>query len=302
MAQTIDAATQAAFPLPDAFSTALTTMIEAVKPAIVQVRTEGHGAGTGIVWYSDGRIITNNHVVARNAVNVEVYLSDGRTFPARVLARNPQLDLALLKVDGVELTSLATNDSSQLRIGHFVFAIGHPWGQRWVVTAGIMSTLSTIKLAENLTTQYIKSDVPLAPGNSGGPLLDADGKVIGINAMIFGGDLSVAIPSNVVNTWLADLPRKATLGIAIQTVTLPHASSAQQTSGVLVAGINIERQEKYHDLLIGDILLSVEGKPIADTTTLLQQLAHQHGRTTLNMQLLRGGVSMTVDVAVLSNE
>ncbi|GAC1631713.1 MAG: hypothetical protein NVS4B11_32100 [Ktedonobacteraceae bacterium] len=200
MTQTEAHTTQSSFPLPDAFSKELTELFTTSQPSIVQVHTQGRGAGTGIIWDADGHIITNNHVVAKDKAKVQVFLADGRTLDANVLHRNPRLDLALLKATGDNLKPLSAGDSSQLRVGEWVFAVGHPWGQRWVVTAGIVSSMRTTKLADDVTTQYIQSDVLLAPGNSGGPLLDADGNVVGINAMIFGGDLSVAIPSNIVTS------------------------------------------------------------------------------------------------------
>ncbi len=167
MTQTTEYTPTSPFPLPDAFSSALTGIFERVKPSVVQIYTEGRGGGTGIIWSKDGRILTNNHVVARDDARVQVHLSDGRTLTARVLERNRQLDLALLKAEGPDLLPLPAGDSTQLRVGEWVFALGHPWGQRWVLTAGIVSTISTVKLAENLATSYIKSDVGLAPGNSG---------------------------------------------------------------------------------------------------------------------------------------
>lgn len=300
MTQTTVYSTSSSFPLPDVFSAALTEIFERVQPGIVQVRTGGHGGGTGILWNEDGRIITNHHVVARNNAAIQVHFSDGRTMEAKVVDRNPRLDLALLKVNGENLKALPAGDSSRLRIGEWVFAIGHPWGQRWVVTAGIVSAISSVKLADDLTTQYIKSDVRLAPGNSGGPLLDADGHVVGINAMIFGGDLSVAIPSNVVSTWLAGLPRhRVMLGIEIQTVALPDPArfKLNRESGVLVVGIRPER--KTHDLLVGDILLDVAGKPVKDTATLLSILADSEERKTIPANILRGGEVVTDNVATL---
>lgn len=296
--------TQSSFPLPDVFSTALTQMFSTVQSSIVQVHTQGRGAGTGIVWYQDGRIITNNHVVSNDRVHIEVLLSDGRVLDARVLARNPQLDLALLQVNAADLVPLAANDSSRLRVGEWVFAIGHPWGQRWVLTAGIFSKMSTATTREGQELQYIQSDVRLAPGNSGGPMLDADGEVVGINAMIFGGDLSVAIPSNVVTSWLASLSQhRILLGIEIQTVELPVAIAQsltpQRDSGVLVAGIRPERQEKYQDLLIGDTMLEIAGKPVKDNSALLQALAQSEERPSLPVKLLRGGVITDIEVGIL---
>jgi serine protease Do len=296
--------TQTKIPLPDVFSTALVDMFTRVQPGIVQVGIEGRGGGTGIIWHKDGRIITNHHVVANEQAKVLVHLVDGRTLPANVLHRNPKLDLALLKVDGDKLQALPNGNSSGLRVGEWVFAIGHPWGQRWALTAGIVSSMSSIKIDEKVTTRYIKSDVGLAPGNSGGPLLDADGRVVGINAMIFGGDLSVAIPSDVVTAWLAELPTPkyyVTLGIDIQQVELPpsllNGSKPRQATGLLIVGISAERQAQHSDLLVGDVLLDLDGKPVSDGTTLRKLLAQSKDREQVVMNILRAGEVVTIDVA-----
>ena len=301
--------TQSSLPLPGAFSSALVELFITVQPSIVQVGIQGRGGGTGVIWNPDGRIITNAHVVANEQAKIQVHLTDGRTLEAKVLHRDPRLDLAMLKVNGDNLKALPIGDSSRLRIGEWVFAIGHPWGQRWALTAGIVSSLSSVKVADDLTTRYIKSDVGLAPGNSGGPLLDAEGKVVGINAMIFGGDLSVAIPSDIVSTWLAGLPtpkRQVTLGIEIQQVELPpnirNGSKPQRETGLLIVGIAADRQAEYSDLLIGDILLDLDGKPVNDGATLRKLLAESEGRRTVSMNILRGGVAVTVDVATRTVE
>ncbi len=301
--------TQSSLPLPGEFSSALVEMFNTVQPSIVQVGIQGRGGGTGVIWSPDGRIITNAHVVANEQAKIHVHLTDGRTLEAKVLHRDPRLDLAMLKVNGDNLKALPIGDSSRLRIGEWVFAIGHPWGQRWALTAGIVSSLSSVKVADDLTTRYIKSDVGLAPGNSGGPLLDAEGKVVGINAMIFGGDLSVAIPSDIVSIWLAGLPaskRQVTLGIEIQQVELPpnirNGSKPQRETGLLIVGIAADRQAKYSDLLIGDILLDLEGKPVNNGATLRKLLAESEGRKAVSMNILRGGVVVTVDVATRTVE
>ncbi len=303
MTQTTEYTPTSPFPLPDAFSSALTGIFERVKPSVVQIYTEGRGGGTGIIWHKDGRILTNNHVVARDDAKVQVHLSDGRTLTARVLERNRQLDLALLKAEGTDLQSLPAGDSTQLRVGEWVFALGHPWGQRWVLTAGIVSVISTIKIAEDLATRYIKSDVGLAPGNSGGPLLDADGNFIGINAMIFGGDLSVSIPSEVVNKWLANLPQNKTrisLGVEIQTVDLPANVRQELTpareKGLLIVGLRA-RQEQFKDLLIGDTLLDVAGKPVSAVTTLRGILDQGEEGAPVAMKILRGGTVISLNIA-----
>lgn len=301
MTQATEYSTQSSFPLPDAFSNALTTMFDAVQPAIVQVHTEQRGGGTGVIWDKDGRMITNNHVVPSNTAKVQVHLSDGRTLDAKVLHRNPTLDLAVIKINGDNLQPLPVGDSAKLRTGALVFAIGHPWGQRWVMTAGIVSSISAIKRSDDQTVNYIKSDVQLAPGNSGGPLLNAAGQVIGINAMIFGGDLSVSIPINVVNTWLAELPRRrVALGIEIQTVELPdnirQQLQPQRSAGLLVVG-TAGRAASLSDILVGDILLDAAGTHLNAPKTLRQILTQRAEGDTLPLTILRGGTIITIDAA-----
>lgn len=302
MTQTETYTKQASIPLPDAFSEELTSLFTRVQPSIVQVHTQGRGAGTGIIWSTDGHIITNNHVVARDNARVQVFVADGRTLDAKVLHRNPQLDLALLKATGEDLKPLSAGDSAKLRVGEWVFAVGHPWGQRWVVTAGIVSTQRTANLPEGVMTQYIQSDVQLAPGNSGGPLLDADGNVVGINAMIFGGDLSVSIPSNVVTKWLASLTKRTVkLGVAVQTVELSDAIrqsfDAQRTSGLLIVAVEESRQE--NDLLVGDILLNVANKLVNDPAALRSILAQQGEASTVPVTLFRAGSVVNLEIKTL---
>jgi serine protease Do len=296
--------TQSSFLLPDVFSSALTEMFASVQPGIVQVRTDGRGGGTGIVWQRDGRIITNYHVVGNEGARVQVLLSDGRTLEAKVQHRNPQLDLAMLKVSADDLTALPVGKSGALRTGEWVFAIGHPWGQRWALTAGIVSSVSSVQLGNGQTAQYIKSDARLAPGNSGGPLLDADGRVVGVNAMIFGGDLSVSIPSDIVQAWIAALPRgRVVLGVEIQQVELPvdvrQLLQPERSVGLLVVGTSA-RSTSLKDLMVGDILLEVGGKAVSDASVLRKIVSQYRESDALPAKLLRGGVVVDTSIVTLT--
>lgn len=290
------------FPLADAFSPALVELVERVQPGIVQVRRGDRGAGTGIVWRADGYIITNYHVVAGNGIAIQVLLNDGRTFDAEVVQSNPRLDLALLKIPANDLKAIPAGDSSKLRVGELVFAIGHPWGQRYVVTAGIFSKMSEVKLrGSEEAIHYIQSDVLIAPGNSGGPLLNADGEVVGINAMIFGGDLAVSIPGNVVSTWLANLPaRRVTLAIEAYRVELPTSfrQQAGQPFGLLIANVKPDEQ----DVLVGDIMLAVDGKSLDDLATLLDVLARKDVTGQVQLRVIRGGEIQVIQVAIRALE
>ncbi len=304
MAQPTFSSSSPSLPLPDVFSVALTELFESVRPAIVQIRNEQRGGGTGVVWQTDGRIITNNHVVPNDNDKIQVHFVDGRSFAAEIIQRNPSLDLALLQIQGDTFQALPVGDSSKLRVGELVFAIGHPWGQKWSVTAGIFSTMTTLQRRDGTSTQYIKSDVLLAPGNSGGPLLDADGKVIGINAMIFGGDQSVSIPSDVVTTWLASLPKgRVTLGIGVQQIELPadirQQLQSQQSTGLLIANTH-GREGLSPDLLIGDILLSIDGVALDTTATLRAALANKSAGDKPVFSLVRAGAIITVPASLLT--
>ncbi len=181
-------------------------LVRRVQASVVRVIGGEQGIGSGVVWRIDGSIITNDHVVAASDGHLTVELEDGRRYRAEAVARNPAYDLALLAVRGVapgQLRMAAVGDATRLRVGELVFAVGNPWGQRNIVTAGIVSGFGQAMLAGMATPlRYILSDVLLRPGNSGGPLVNAYGGVIGINAMIRGGDLSVAIPVDVVQAWL----------------------------------------------------------------------------------------------------
>jgi len=296
-------------------------IIKKVQASIVQVRNEGRGAGTGIIWSADGYVITNHHVVPTDKSTIQVHLSDDRILEAKVIDRHPKQDLAMLHIAADNLQAVTVGDSSKLRVGEWVFAIGNPWGQRGVVTAGIVSGISATKdNGDDSPRRYIKSDVHLAPGNSGGPLLDAEGKVIGINAMIFGGDLAVAIPSNVVSSWLAGLPkRRVTLGIEVQPIELPSAIrqkagvEPEQTSGLLVSALgsiasdglnrlNGTGQAVHTAVLIGDILLNVAGKSVVDVASLLDIVARHEPQDNVQVQVVRGGTIVTLDVLVKTLE
>jgi serine protease Do len=177
-------------------------MLLGVQASLVQVRNEPHGAGAGIIWRQDGIIITNHHVVMGHENQLSVLLPDGRAFPARVLALHQELDLAILKIDAQGLPAARSADSNDLRVGQLVFAVGHPWGQPGVVTGGIISALGSATTRDGKALPIIRSDALLAPGNSGGPLVDAAGAVVGINTMIVGGDQGVSIPAHLAQLFV----------------------------------------------------------------------------------------------------
>ncbi len=292
----------------EAFSSGLREMVEQAQASVVQVRRGDRGAGTGVIWQANGGIITNHHVVAHAGAKIQVELRDGRVLEAHVVDSDPTLDVALLNIAADNLTAVPVADSSKLRVGELVFAIGNPWGQRGVVTSGIVSALSKVKMRNsNRQLEYIKSDVRLAPGNSGGPLLNALGQVIGINAMIMGGDLSVAIPSNVVNNWVAQLPQaRITLGVQIQPTELPanirQELANEQELGLLVVGIIEGGLAERAGLLVGDVLIEIENKPLSDATTLRAVLAQSSTQEMVHLRVLRSGAVQLIELALSIRE
>jgi len=294
--------------LNNAFSSGLAEMIDETQASVVQVRRGDRGAGTGVIWQANGGIITNHHVIAHTGSKTLVELRAGQVFEAQIVDSDPTLDLALLKVPANHLKAIPAADSTKLRVGELVFAIGHPWGQRGVVTAGIVSALSKVQIRNsNRQLEYIKSDVRLAPGNSGGPLLNAQGQVIGINAMIMGGDLSVAIPSTTVSNWIAQLPQaRIVLGVQIQPTELPsdirQELASEQKLGLLVVGIIEGGLAEQANLLVGDVLIDIESTALSDVATLRSVLAQSSSRETVHLRVLRGGKVQAIEVALRTQE
>lgn len=177
-------------------NTLFADLVASVTPGLVVIQARRHGAGAGIIWDQDGLVLTNNHVLGQRTPMVT--LADDHQVEARVLARDPEVDLALLRIEAHGLQPLTIGDSTEVRVGQLVFAIGHPWGERAAVTAGIISHLSNVQTTGRRgLIPIIRTDARLAPGNSGGPLVNTAGEVIGINTMIVGGDQGVAVPSAV---------------------------------------------------------------------------------------------------------
>jgi serine protease Do len=281
-------------------SAELEQLVQTVLPSVVQVSDGQRGAGTGVIWRTDGVILTNYHVVAGQK-EIQVELRDGRTFPATVINTNESADLALLQLEATNLPAAEVDDSTTLRVGELVVAIGHPWGQKYVVTAGIASGVGTLKDERSgRTATFIRSDVALAPGNSGGPLLNARGAVVGINAMIFGGDLSVAIPSAVAREWVAGLPsRRVQLSIGLQPVELPQQ---WQKAGAPTAALLVTDVPSQTPLFVGDLLLDVAGEPIGDARAFANVLGRRAGNEQVRLNILRGGQVQPLDITVAELE
>jgi serine protease Do len=263
---------------------------ERVRRFTVLVQPGGRGNGSGVMWSDDGLILTNAHV-ARGA-RAQVSLWDGREFQAEVTARDPRSDLAALRIDASELVSGSMRDSSEVRPGEIALAVGNPLGFLGALTTGVVHAVGPLPgLGSRL---WVQSDVRLAPGNSGGPLTDVEGRIIGINSMI-AGRLALAIPSNEVRRFLQGNTGRNWLGVTLTPVRLPSAS--RQPLGLLVLGIEPRSPAANASLLPGDILLGAGEKMFRSAEDLADAL-EGNGRAVLRVEFLRGDYQRLRKVAV----
>jgi len=263
--------------MPAIFAEGLSQIADRVRECTVQVEGRGRGAGSGVIWNTDGVIVTNAHVVRRSGARIT--LSDGRRLDATLAARDPQIDLALLTTGVRDLPAAAIADSDALRVGELVLAVGSPYGQPGTVTVGIVHA--------GETRRWIQSDVRLAPGNSGGPLADAQGRVIGINTMVV-SRLALAIPSNIVTRFVARRGQPARrLGVTVQPVTLPQF-------GLLILEIEADGPAQQAGLRIGDVLIGGAGRPFEAPFDLA--LALEATDENVPLDVLRGGRPVTAVV------
>jgi serine protease Do len=179
----------------------LDRVVAAGRRSLVEVRTDGRGGGAGTIWHPDGLVLTNSHVATRPYV--QVVLPDGSVRPGRVLARDPGLDVAALVVDAAGLTAIELGDSQRLQPGQWVLALGHPWGVAGAAAAGVVigagRDLPELPASDR---EWVAVSLPLRPGNSGGPLLDASGRLVGINTMMAGPQVGMAVPVHLVKAFL----------------------------------------------------------------------------------------------------
>ena len=272
-------------------------------------KRQSQALGSGFIIDPEGIVVTNNHVIEA-ADQIRVTLSNDKTFDAVLLGRDPKTDLAVLKIDpeGEELTAVTFGDSDTLRVGEWVLAIGNPFGLGGTVTAGIVSARGR-DIGNGPYDDFIQTDASINRGNSGGPLFNLEGEVIGINTAIFsqsGGSVGIgfSIASNLASNVVDQLAeygrtRRGWLGVFIQEITPDIAESLglESENGALVSSVHPEGPAEAGGMRAGDVVLSFDGKEIEDMRSLPRIVAETAIGKKVKVKVLRGG-----DIKVLTIE
>ena len=267
------------------------------------------GIGSGVITTKDGYILTNNHVVD-GADEVKVALQDGREFTAKVVGRDPKTDVAVIKIDGKDLPVVTMADSDKVEVGDVVLAVGNPFGIGQTVTTGIVSATGRANAIGLDYEDFIQTDAAINPGNSGGALVDAEGRLIGINTAILsrsGGNQGIgfAIPVNIARDVMDSLVKdgrvtRGYLGVMIQDVTpgLEKEFKLKDNHGALVSDVTPKSPAEKAGFESGDLILEFNGKKVTDSRHLKLEVARTQPGETVPVKVLRDGDTKTLDVTV----
>ncbi len=308
----------------DAYSQAVVSAVESVSPSVVNIEVEmpargdrsgrgANGSGSGFVFTPDGLILTNSHVVS-GATRIEASLADGQRYRADLVGDDPDTDLAVLRVHARDLPGVRLGDSAALRPGQVVIAIGNPFGFQTTVTAGVVSALgrSLRSRSGRLMDDIIQTDAALNPGNSGGPLVNSRGEVVGVNTAIIlpAQGLCFATPINTAK-WVAGRLiqsgriRRGYLGIAGQNVPVPRRVARLQglpePRGVLVVGVEPASPAARAGLRERDILVALDGQPISGVDDLHRLLTEDRIGVRASLTVLRELEPRTLEIAPMES-
>ena len=265
--------------------------------------------GSGVIVSTSGYMLTNHHVVEA-ADEIEVTLADGKKLLAKVVGNDPDTDLAVLRVDADNLPAITFGSSESLRVGDVVLAIGSPFGFSQTVTSGIVSALGRTGLGINTFENFIQTDAAINPGNSGGALVDAAGNLIGINTAIFspsGGSMGIgfAIPVSTAKMVLEQIVKSGSvtrgwIGVEAQAISPAVAESFKlgTTRGALIAGVLRGGPADKAGVKPGDVLLEVQGRPVADPTGMLNLIAALAPGQPAKVKLKRHGQDVDTTITV----
>ena len=269
-----------------------------------EYKQKQRSGGSGVIVDKEGYILTNNHVV-EGAEKVKVRLNDGREFTATLKGQDSRTDLAVLYIKAKDLPVAALGDSDKLEVGEWAIAIGSPFGLEHTVTVGVISAKGRSGLGTGTYEDFIQTDASINPGNSGGPLLNIDGEVIGINAMIIqpGTGIGFAIPINMAKQILNDLIKygkfvRPWLGISAQDLTpeMMEYFKVKEKEGVLVGQVYPGTGAEKAGLASGDIIKSVDDKPVKTVNELVKEIQKKKVGQKLKLNIIRDGKPMTIDV------
>lgn len=286
-------------------SSALAELAESVGASSVRVEARRRQSATGIIYSADGIIVTSHHVVERDE-NITIGLPDGSSLPATLVGRDPGTDLAVLRVQASGLKVASWGEDKDLKVGHFVLALGRP-GETIQATQGIISALGEgfRTSSGGKVDRYIQTDVAMYPGFSGGPLVGMSGSVFGINTSATMRGVSLAIPTATVRRVTETLLRhghvkRGYLGVSTQPVKLPAALAKEldQETGLLVISVEVDSPAEKGGLLLGDTLVAFDKQPVRGMDDLMGSLSGDTVGSAVKVKLIRGGQLQEVTVTV----
>jgi S1-C subfamily serine protease len=305
----------------DPYSKIIIDACEKVSPAVAQIMVrktdprrrrnqEEGGTGSGFLVSPEGFIVTNSHVVNKSR-EIEVNLPDGSSYQAEAIGEDPSTDIAVIRIYGNNFTHSGFGDSKKLKVGQLVIAIGNPFGFQFTVTTGVVSALgrSMYSYAGRLIDGIIQTDAALNPGNSGGPLINANAEVIGINTAIISSaqGLCFAVGSSVAEYVVGKLittgrVRRAQLGVAGQTIVLPRRvidyNHLDLNRGILIQQVFSTGNINNSSLRSGDVIVAFNGIPVGSVDELYLQLDEKVIGKTVSMEILKKGIKKTVEVVL----
>jgi S1-C subfamily serine protease len=286
-------------------SSALAGTVQAASKSVVRVEGRRRLAASGIIWSADGIIVTADHVVRRDD-GIGIGLPDGQKANAEVVGRDPTIDLAVLRVSVAELEGAQVGLSDKLQVGHLVLALGRP-GQGIQATLGIVSALGEAwrTPAGGQLDRYLQTDVLMYPGFSGGPLVDASGRVLGMNTSAVLRGISLAIPGSDIESTVQALldhgkVRRGFLGAALQPVRLPGqlAQETGQQTGLLVLSVTPDGPADQAGLVLGDTVVALDGNAVRHLDELMALLSSDIVGTAVPVRIVRGGQVQEISVVI----
>lgn len=306
----------------DTYSKAVINAAEKISPSVVNVEVHqasphsrisskyygAHGAGSGFIFTQDGFIITNSHVVHK-AFQIEVALNDGRKLPARLIGDDPYTDLAVVKIDATNLLPVQFGDSKALKVGQLVVAVGNPYGFKCTITSGVVSALERGLRTDSgrLIDGIIQTDAALNPGNSGGPLVNARGEVVGVNTAIIypAQGICFAIPANAARLVAEKLItdgriRRGYLGMSGQDVTqesqIIKNLGLECKKGVMIVGVEKDGPADRAGLMQYDIITTLDDGPVETVDDLHRILTENMINTSVRLTVIRMSEKLSVEI------